>query len=29
MLIGTGVILLVAGCWLLARTMGRPGRHRA
>jgi hypothetical protein len=28
MLIGTGIIFLLAGCLLLARTMGRPGRHR-
>ena len=29
MMIFIGALLLVSGLWLMARTAGHPGRHRA
>jgi hypothetical protein len=29
MVIVSGVVMLVVGLWLMARTVGHPGRHRA
>jgi hypothetical protein len=29
MVIVSGVVLLVVGLWLMARTVGHTGRHRA